>query len=43
MGVAPERLQNRDVEWSASPLDPFFNPSTVDAIDKAERLATFDR
>jgi molybdopterin-guanine dinucleotide biosynthesis protein A len=30
------------VEWSAEPLDPFFNANTMDDIAAAERLAALD-
>ena len=30
------------VTWPATPLDPFFNASTMDDIAKGERLAVLD-
>lgn len=37
------RYKIATVEWSASPLDPFFNANTTEDIDEAERLAALDR
>ncbi len=37
------RYRIATVEWSTSPLDPFFNANTVEDIAEAERLAAHDR
>jgi molybdenum cofactor guanylyltransferase len=36
------RYKLATVEWSADPLDPFFNANTMDDIAAAERLAELD-
>jgi molybdenum cofactor guanylyltransferase len=36
------RYRLATVEWSADPLDPFFNANTMDDVAAAERLAALD-